>query len=388
LIVTDLAVEDELRLNVLLTQEPLAIRIDEHHLVLQALFENKESEIRLHPTCNEVKYLKRVRDLLSDYALDIPGGYPSVLNRWNRINQLRHEMIDPLLLLGDPEAVTAAVHAYGVTEDQAKRGWWAHPTAENALCLIKIPCVVESSLGQELANYLLEHLPFETEPGHQLDIVTQVLQPGLISDNARNDLWRRAQRNTTLMLGFVKADPFGLPAPGEAHEKLVHHQIVLNTLEEKKNPLSEVMFKTLSASGQRFITACRFILTKPADQEIVSELIDNIARFFNTTQTSISTQTTIEHIKQACEDELISGAGCSHLYELLEQAPDLTNEILAIRTLSQLDYVVVESVLTSSSATGALMQRKLAGVFDALNRELSVLNNTPLSKEKCRKKRG
>ena len=43
------------------------------------------------------------------------------------MGQARDDSLAQLLLLGEPEAVVAAVHAPGLTDELAARAWWAMP---------------------------------------------------------------------------------------------------------------------------------------------------------------------------------------------------------------------------------------------------------------------
>ena len=112
----ELSSEDNLRLNVLLRNKPLAIRIDESSMILYGLSEKGEAKVQLNPTCRDDHYLRIVRELLSGHVLGSPGGYPVYLQRWTRMGQTRDENLEHLLLLGEPEAVIAVACATGLTD--------------------------------------------------------------------------------------------------------------------------------------------------------------------------------------------------------------------------------------------------------------------------------
>ena len=80
------------------------------------------------------------------------------------MGQMRDESLEQLLLLGEPEAVVAAVCAAGLTDELARRTWWAMEDSENARRMLTKQAVVEGAMGPVLASYLVEHLAFETEP--------------------------------------------------------------------------------------------------------------------------------------------------------------------------------------------------------------------------------
>ena len=101
----ELSSEDAFRLNVLLANKPLAIRIDEgrmsvHGLAAQGDSPQREIKVELHPTTRVEHYLRLVRELISGQVLGSPGGYPVYLKRWTRMGQMRDESLAQLLLLG------------------------------------------------------------------------------------------------------------------------------------------------------------------------------------------------------------------------------------------------------------------------------------------------
>ena len=173
----ELSNEDLLRLNVLLANPIEAIRIDESTMTVCGLTGTTEAKVKLHATGRSEKYLRQVRELLSGHVLGSPGGYPAYLQRWTRMGQTRDARLAELLLLGDPEAVVAVAGAPGLTDDLARRAWWALPTPENARCMLERECVVAGAMGKVLADYLVEYLPFETEPLHMINTVAWCCSP-------------------------------------------------------------------------------------------------------------------------------------------------------------------------------------------------------------------
>ena len=107
----DLSAEDNLRLNVLLAQNLQAVRIDESKMTVFALTAKGEARVPLNPTGKDEAYIKEVKALFSTHVMGSPGGYPVFLKRWTRMGQARDESLAQLLLLGEPEAVVAAVLA-------------------------------------------------------------------------------------------------------------------------------------------------------------------------------------------------------------------------------------------------------------------------------------
>ena len=99
--------EDKLRLNVLCAQTIKAIRIHESSLTLYAITDKGEAKITLagngNSHGNTDTYLREVREFLSEYFLDMPGGYPMHLKRWTRMGFATNTLAK-MLLLGEPEA--------------------------------------------------------------------------------------------------------------------------------------------------------------------------------------------------------------------------------------------------------------------------------------------
>ena len=213
----ELSPQDTLRLNVLLANAPQAIRINESTMTVFGLSDKGEAEIKLNPTGRDEQYLKRVKELLSGQVLGSPGGYPVYLQRWTRMGQMRDDSLEQLLLLGEPEAVVAAVSAQGLTDELARRAWWAMEDATNARHMLGKQSVVAGQMGPVLARYLVEHLPFEAEPEQQIETVRLVLQPGLLDADEVAGLWRKAQRKPAYYAGFLAALPDQLPLDIAAH---------------------------------------------------------------------------------------------------------------------------------------------------------------------------
>jgi hypothetical protein len=141
----ELSAQDTLRLNVLLASKPQAIRINENSMTVFGLSADGEAQVQLNPTGRADQYIKRVKELLSGHVLGSPGGYPVYLQRWTRMGQMRDDSLEQLLLLGEPEAVVAAVSAQGLTDELARRAWWAMEDATNARHMLRKAAVVEGA---------------------------------------------------------------------------------------------------------------------------------------------------------------------------------------------------------------------------------------------------
>lgn len=375
---TELAPEDTLRLQVLLSNQPQVIRIDESGMSVHALCPSAETgheefTIHLHPTCRDELYLRLVRQLLSEFALGFSGGYPVLLNRWSRLNPTPSSQIMPLLLLGEPEAVSAAVHCDAITAAQGRLAWWALPSAEVARRLLATPEIVSDELGPELATFLVDYLPFETEPENIVATLGRVLQPGLVGEETRQALWQKAQRKTSLMLGFLLAAPESIPAGRECRKDFQCYDAALRCMAENHNPLARLLHQALSASGQNFLGACRTVVQRPEDQFIVVKLIDTIARYFSVPGQTPESVGTLDAIQHSTKLQVECASEQTDIMQLLMELPDLQRDLIAALTLAQINDNILQSALGSSNATGALMRRKLNPVLTALDQELGIL---------------
>ncbi len=132
----ELSSEDLFRLNVLLVENLKAIRIDETAQTLNALTDQGEVSMPLHPNCRPDTYFRLLREHLSGHVLGSPGGYPVYLSRWTRHGQLASADLGQLLLIGETEAVTAVAYSPALTDELAGYVWWAMPTIENARLML------------------------------------------------------------------------------------------------------------------------------------------------------------------------------------------------------------------------------------------------------------
>ncbi|MDH3971641.1 MAG: sulfur reduction protein DsrS, partial [Gammaproteobacteria bacterium] len=196
----DLTPEDALRINVLLASQIEAIRLDESRMTLFALSQKGEAKVKLNPNCRDDSYLRKVRETLSSHVLGSPGGYPVYLKRWTRMGQARDEVLESLLMLGEPEAVVAVVNATGITDELARRAWWASQTSDNARCMLQQAAVVNGEMGPVLADFLIEFLPFEEDASSQIKTVSLVLQSDLVAEDVRTRLWEKGRLKNSYLV--------------------------------------------------------------------------------------------------------------------------------------------------------------------------------------------
>ncbi|MES9956536.1 MAG: sulfur reduction protein DsrS [Sedimenticola sp.] len=366
----ELTSEDALRLNVLLANKPLAIRIHESSMTLYGLLESGEATVKLNPEGGDEKYLKVVRAFLSEKALGSPGGYPLYLQRWTRQGQMREQSLEQLLQLGDPQAVFAVVCAEGLTVELARRAWWAAPEAEHARRMLQTGEIVNSEIGREMADYLVEYLPFETEVEDMMESVRMATQPGLLSEEKRAALWKKAARKTPYLVGFIAADPDNLPEKVPARQDEAQLVERLSSLAQQGNRPAGLLIRIASANGQGFLNTVQRILAKPPTQEVVNSALDTVREYFNPIRPEGNPDCTVEELLAdgarylSDDDEALA---CLAVY------PELERELRALRFLSGVGWGVLRPVLSGSDAMGSLMRRKLEPVLVPVTEEIGRL---------------
>jgi hypothetical protein len=370
----ELSSEDLLRLNVLLANDIEAIRIDEQHMTVYGLARGNEARIPLCPNCRPEKYLRLVREMLSSHVLGSPGGYPVFLQRWTRMGQAREAQLDKLLLLGEPEAVIAVAGAAGLSDDLARRAWWAMPTADIARRLLEKDVVVKGRMGQELAAYLVEYLPFETEPLTVIATVRLILQTGLIDTEARGRIFRLGTHRNAYHIGFLDAVPDELPQPLPARDDYAGYRDRLATLVEHGNAFAAFLAKLLDAPGQTFLAVSETQLQHPVDKYTVAALMDIIGNYFRPARCAAEPAGEIDAALK-CTETLMASAR-DELKALLEGVPELREEIGAMLTLAHAGERLVTPIIAVTTASGTLLRRKLEPVVNPVLQQYAVLRKT------------
>lgn len=324
--------EDVLRLNVLLAGELQAVRIDESACQLFGLTPRGEARVPLHPAGRADRYFRRVRELLGGHALGASGGYPVYARSWTRAGQASPKNLAALLTLGEPEAVLAVAYAQNLTDELARRAWWAQPTMEIARVMLMHPAVRAGQMGRVLADFLVEHLPFEEDPVAAMQSVRTVLAAGLLDPEARARLWAKAQRRPHYLVGFLETLPDDLqPEPPRALPAGL-----------PEVPAAQLLARCYSGTGQSFLKAAELVLEKPLAHETVYLMLDLLGRYFAAGR---------------------SAAG-------LEAWPA---EAEALAALARLDASAAEPILTRSAAVGPLMRRHLEPLFAPIIVHLRIL---------------
>ena len=372
----ELSAEDALRLNVLLANPLQAVRIDESSMTVYALSDAGEASVKLNPQGRDERYLKKVRELLSSQVLGSPGGYPIFLRRWTRMGQARDDSLEQLLLLGEPEAIVAVVHASGLDNEIARRAWWAMPVADNARRMLERNSVVSGSMGTVLAQYLVDYLPFETEHRAMMETVRLVLQPGLIADELRDKLWRSAKRKNSYYVGFMDALPDALPDTGKPRQDWQELCERLKLHLDEGNPVAAQLCRCLSECGQAFLETAEAAMNKPVNQDVVVELLKSIQSYFRSVcpnsdpgadiDTIISDAETLLHVPPVCETT-------TAVQDVLKAVPEYRDEVKAMMTLAWIGEPLVNPIFARSDAIGSVMRKKIEPLMTPIQQQLARL---------------
>lgn len=373
---SELAPEDELRLNVMMAGDIQAVRIDESAMIVHGLSSRGEASIKLHPTGRPEQYLRRVREMLAGHATGSPGGYPVYLHGWTRMGQARDKGLDCLLLLGEVEAVVSVAYSNGLTDELARRAWWAMPVADNARRMLERDCVVHGKMGKVLAEYLVEHLPFENSPHTIIDTVRLLLQPGLIDDEVRKKLWNRGAVDNAYHVGFLERMPDDLPAAVLPREDWGALGSRLAQLAD--HPYAVQLERVLSARGQAFLQTSEAMLRNPADRDVVNALLNAQADYFSSILHPAccggdTPDTILANVDAFCSD------AASEAGQFLESLPEYASEVRAMLALSCMNSAVAAPVLSRSTAGGTVMRQRLEPVTTPILQQIAVLRGQAFS---------
>ncbi len=325
----ELSPEDALRLNVLLAGSVQAVRIDEGSQTLYALTPKGEAKVTLHRNCRPDLYVQRVRELLGGYAMGSPGGYPVHLMRWTSMGQSSPRNLEALLKLGEPEAVKAVAQSPSLSDELARRAWWALPTMTMARYLLAHALVRSGSMGQVLADFLIEHLPFEENPVEAMNSIRAVVGAGLLDPAQGAQLWLKAKHRPHYFLGFLEHRPDDLP---QERARATPESLTRRACD----PWQALLLRCYSPSGQSFLRAITLALEKPPAAEAVNLTLDILGRYFVDVQA------------QPLPADWPS---------------ELTPDAQAMAALALLSHADASPILNKTTAVGPLLRRHLEPLF-------------------------
>lgn len=365
----ELSSEDLLRLNVLLANAT-AIRIDEHHMVVYGLGEDRDYEVHLNALGNEQAYLSKVRELLSTAMFGSPRRYPKYLHRWAGMGQINSVPVDKLLMLGEPEVMLAVAHNSSLTGTQAQRAWWAYPGPELGRCLLAKAASLPDDFARELVAYLLEYLPFETRTLDIMDTVSLVLASGLADAQTCAGIWHRGLRKKAYRIGFLLGDVDKVPERQSPRQDLAPLAPVLAQL-ALDHPLAALAYRVLDVGGQTFVAVALDCLPKCADQDEVNALLDALHRFFaipGLTESSLETPEAVN----AMVAQHLDRAGAP----IITQLPTLAGTVPALLAMTQVSADLTIPFFSKSDAAGSVMRKQLQALTEYLQQQLQVLRQS------------
>lgn len=357
---TELAPEDSLRLSVLMLAQPVhAVRIDDATLTLHALTESGVASVQLHPNCRATPYLARVREFLAGHALGSPGGYPVYLQRWTRMGQTSDRKLAALLLLGEPEAVVAVAHAGALTDELARRVWWCQPGMEVARSMLERDSVARGRMGKVLADFVVEHLPFEQNPDARMHSARLVLCARLTDAQTTARLWRMAKGEPCYYIGFLDFMANELPPDEPARADHAAASALLTPLVGTGNVYARHLLALLDGNGQTFLKAAAAVLARPSTPLVVNALLDAVGRHLEPVGAAVAVDDLADLLARARALAHGEQAAPAALRMLLDAAPQYRSDIQAMLALAGLRSKTAEPWLLRNLAVGAQMRRKI-----------------------------
>ena len=307
-----------------------------------------------------------------------PGGYPIFLKRWTRMGHADNTL-EHMLLLGEPEAIIAVVYSPSVSHEIGVRAWWAHPTTEVAMRLMEYPEVAEGELGKELAEYLMEFLPFEERQLNIVNMVRLCLQKDLITDKQRIELWARAKRKNPFYVGFLHTDAKQIPLEIKAHTKFssIHEQ--LNLPVSENNPYAQALCGLLDQSGQKWLKTIKLSLKKPVDQDVVISLFYAISKHFSLPINTLikdgrgtrSIEIAMEHSHTVCQEP-----DNEALQQLLSTLDDAYHPMVdSMIVLAQMGEHTLIPIFSGNESVGVVMRKRLLPLTTPLLEKVDILIN-------------
>jgi len=373
----ELSNEDNLRLNVLLAQNLKAIRINEGSMTLYALTDQGEAKIKFNPTLHDDQYLRMVREFLSLKVTGSPGGYPVFLKNWTRMGHADNTL-EHMLLLGEPEAVIAVVYSPDLSHHIGKCAWWAYPTTEVAMRLMEYPAVVNGELGKELAEYLMEFLPFEEKQLNIVDMVRLCLQNDkLITEKQLLSLWSRAKRRNPFYVGFLHTDPQQIPLDKKPSKHFSEISERLALLVADGNIYAQTLCKLLDSDGQKWLETLKLSLKKPVDQDVVISLFIAIGNYFNLPIHTLrldkrgtrSMDIATDHAEQICNNA--DNEDLKQLIDTLGEA--FLPQINAMLVLAQMGEHTLIPIFSGNDSVGTVMRKRLLPLTTPLLEKVDIL---------------
>jgi len=232
-------------------------------------------------------------------------------------------------------------------------------------------------MGRVLADYLLEWLPFEQEHRAMVEIVQLVLQPGLLDEEARLALWRKARQRNSYYVGFLRAVPDALPEAPPPHPALPEARAALGAMAQAGNPSATMLLRLLEPAGQAFLATVEAALRRPADQEVVILLFEAVEAYFAPLRGGArATERDPEAARSRAAAWIAGGAAGapSGLAQAAAAAPGLAPRLEALAFLAQVGEAMLDPIFGRTDAVGSVMRKRLEPVTAPLRAALRALS--------------
>ncbi|SMN15114.1 DsrS [uncultured Candidatus Thioglobus sp.] len=339
--------EDTLRLNVLIST-CVAIRIDVYKLVVVGLTKDKkEQTITLNPTIDSSKYIQAVQKLLVSQVLGSMGGYPSYLKRWSRMGQVGSTNLKSLLKIGNIEAVVAVSNSQNLNHEVLDLVWWCATNtdqqAEIGRFLLTRDFVIKHPIGKQIADYLLEFLPFTDDTTQLIDTTNLLLQDDLISPQAKDRLWKQGQRKPAFLVGFIERMQGDLPNNNSTI-----------ALDESIKELACVN----SEQGQILLQAIAHILKKINQEHVLYRTLEVLGSYLS--HPMIQPLSDIEQLQIQAQT-------------VAEQLGLESEKIKARLLLAGVSEHLVVSTISAHSLAGSAIRKKLIHTLNPIQKALQTL---------------
>jgi hypothetical protein len=230
-------------------------------------------------------------------------------------------------------------------------------------------------MGKVLADFLIEHLPFEENPDARMHTIRLVLYGKLTDEATTAKLWRMAKGVPYYFIGFLEFMPENLPQDEPERTDHAEAEALLKPLAVSGNVYAERLLALLSPNGQTWLKAVTEVLARPSTSLVTYALLDAISRYFFSTGYPIKA-TSLEEIFPQVEAMIKGEAEAPEdLSALLNAAPQFVRSIQAMLGLSAITGKLADPWLLRNTAVGALMRRKIEPMIKPIQFEVDVLRS-------------
>ena len=249
------------------------------------------------------------------------------------------------------------------------------PTSDNARRMLEKEDVINGDMGKVLAEFLIEHLPFEEDHLAMIDSVKAALQPGLVSDELRQSLWSKARTKGSYYVGFLQATPDDLPADEVAHAAYETLQSKLAAI-TAHNKAAQQFLRVMSAAGKNYLATIELALKRPGNQDVIVALFMAIENYFSAISFKFEHHRDIEKIiSEAHEYCDKCQADDQAIGELISMVPEFEQHVKAMVVLSAYCEELAFPVFGQTDAVGSVMRKKIKHLTDPIKDQITVIRS-------------